>query len=364
MKAVILVGGQGTRLKPLTINTPKAMVPVLNRPFLEYVIGNLSRHKEREITLALSHLAQPIKDYFDYGSQFGVRLDYVLEKDPLGTAGAVKNTERSEYHSDETFLALNGDIITDLDITAMIDFHRQKGAKVTIALTPVDDPTSYGLIETDAKSRVMRFLEKPNWSQVTTNMINAGTYILEPDIMAYIPPQTNFSIEHELFPLLLEQGVPIYAYPSSAYWIDTGTPEKYFRLNKDLLSGKSSQHGLSSGSKVVIGKKSDIHPTVRITAPVVIGDNCTIGQKAKLTGPVVIGPGSVILDDASIAESIIWQSVNIGSGVKVKSSIIANDCRLDDGSIVEEAVLGDNVTVASGFKLEPGSKIWPGTAVR
>ncbi len=363
MKAVILVGGQGTRLRPLTINTPKAMVPVLNTPFLEHVIHHLSRHNVREITLALSHLAQPIKDYFGDGSRFGVRLNYVLEETPLGTAGAVKNTERSERYLDETFLVLNGDIITDLDITAMLDSHRQRRSKATIALTPVDDPTSYGLIETDAKGRVTRFLEKPGWSQVTTNMINAGTYIIEPDVMASIPPRTKFSFEHELFPLFLEQDEPIYAYPSSAYWIDIGTPEKYLRLNKDLLSGKSTQYAPGSGVRVVIGDKCHIHPTAEITAPVVIGDNCAIGQGVRLTGPVVIGSGSVILDNAVITESVIWQAVNIGSGVKVKGSIIASNCRLDDGSIVEEAVLGDNVTVTSGYKLEPGSKIWPGTAV-
>ncbi len=363
MKAVILVGGQGTRLRPLTINTPKAMVPVLNTPFLEHVIHHLSRHNASEITLALSHLAQPIKDYFGDGSRFGVRLNYVLEKAPLGTAGAVKNTERSESFLDETFLVLNGDIITDLDITAMMDFHRQKGAKITIALTPVDDPTSYGLIETNAYGRVTRFLEKPSWSQVTTNMINAGTYILEPDVMAYIPPQTRFSFEHELFPLFLRKDKPIYAYPSAAYWIDIGTPEKYLRLNIDLLSGKSSQYDPGSGGKVVIGEKCRIHPTAEITAPAVIGSNCTIGQRVRLRGPVVIGSGCVILDDAVITESVIWQDVNIGSRVRLKGSVIASNCRLDDGSTVEEAVLGDNVTVASGYKLEPGSKIWPGTAV-
>ena len=360
MKAVILVGGQGTRLRPLTINAPKAMVPVLNMPFLEHVICHLSRHKVMQITMAQSHLAQSIADYFGDGSRFGVRINYVLEKTPLGTAGAVKNAER---YLDETFLVLNGDIVTDLDITAMLDAHRRSRAKATIALTPVDDPTSYGLIETDDKSRVTRFLEKPSWSQVTTNMINAGTYILEPDVVACIPSQTNFSFEHDLFPLFLEQDMPIYAYPSAAYWMDIGTPEKYLQLNTDLLSGKGGQHGLPLGSKVVIGQKCDIHPTAQISEPVVIGSNCTIGQQVRLVGPVVIGPGCVILDDAVITESVIWGAVNIGSGARIMHSIIASNCRLEDGSIVEKAVLGDNVTVASGYELELGSKIWPGTAV-
>ena len=360
MKAVILVGGQGTRLRPLTINTPKALVPVLNTPFLEHVICYLSRHSVREIILALSYLAQPIEDNFGTGSRFGVRLNYVLEATPLGTAGAVKNAER---YLDETFLLLNGDIFTDLDITAMTDFHRQRRAKATIALTSVEDPTSYGLIETDTQGRVMRFLEKPGWNQVTTNMINAGTYILEPDVMAQVPPQTNFSFEHELFPLLLDQDEPIYAYPSSAYWLDIGTPEKYFRLNKDLLSGKSSQYGFS-GEEVIIGEKSHVHPTVQIIGPATIGSSCNIGQRVRITGPVVIGAGCQILGDTVIEESIIWHAVKIGRGAAVRHSIIANNCRLDADSIVEDSVLGDNVTVASGYKLEPGSKIWPGTVVK
>ena len=358
MKAVILVGGLGTRLRPLTINTPKAMVPVLNAPFLEYVIRRLRQHNVREIVLALSHLAQPIEDYFGNGSRLGIRLNYILEETPLGTAGAVKNAEN---FLDEPFLVLNGDIFTDLDLTAMMDFHSKSRSKATIALTPVDDPTSYGLIETDAKGRVTRFLEKPSWKQVTTNMINAGTYILEPDVMSYVPPQTKFSFEHEVFPPLLEQGEPIYAYPSSCYWMDIGTPEKYFWLNKDLLIGKSNQY--HSVEQVVIGEQDNIHPTAQVTGPAVIGSNCTIWQKARLSGPVITGSGCIILENAIIKESIIWHDVRIEPGAQVSHSIIANNCRLGAGSIIEDSVLGDNVTVSSGHRLEPGSKIWPGIIV-
>jgi len=370
MKAVILVGGLGTRLRPLTINTPKAMVPVLNTPFLEHVIGNLRRHNVKDITLAQSHLAQPVKDYFDNGSRFGVRLNYTVEDTPMGTAGAVKMAEK---HLDEAFLVLNGDIFTDLDFTAMIDFHRKSQAKITIALTPVEDPTSYGLIETNTQGRVTRFLEKPSWDQVTTNMINAGSYVLEPDVLTHIPPKTNFSFERMLFPLFLEWGKPIFAYSSSAYWLDIGTPEKYFQLNKDLLSGKSSlpvrpwqagQHGFASSKEVIIGEKSHIHPTAQITGPAVIGSNCTIGQQVRVNGPVVIGAGCQILEDTVIEESLIWQAVHIGPGTKVRGSIIANNCRLDAGSIIKDSVLADNVIVTSSGKLEPGCKIWPGTIVR
>ena len=360
MKAVILVGGQATRLLPLTCNIPKAMVPVLNIPFIEYVTRHLSQHQIKDIVLAQGNLAQPIEDYLGDGSQLGVKFYYVREDTPLGTAGAVKNAER---YLNESFLMLNGDIFTDLDITAMIDFHQEKRAEVTIALTPVDDPTSYGLIETDAKGRITRFLEKPDRSQITTNTINAGTYVLEPEILAQIPPQTKVSIEGEVFPLLLKQDRPVYAYPSSAYWIDMGTPEKYFRIHRDLFSGESRQYVPASPAEVVIGKQSYTHPTAQIKGPVMIGDNCAIGRNVRLTGPVVIGAGCTILEDTVIEESIIWQNAQIEPRVTLRNSIIADNCCLNAGSTIKDSILGDNVTVASSYELEPGSKIWPGTTV-
>jgi len=359
MKAVILVGGEGTRLYPLTCNMPKAMVPVLNIPFLEHVIHYLSYHQVNDIILAQSRPSQSIESYLGDGSQFGVRLNYSIEDAPLGTAGAVKNAEK---YLNEAFLVLNGDVFSDLDITAMIDFHLERKAKATIALTPVDDPTSYGLIETNAQDRVTRFLEKPSWSQVTTNMINAGTYVLEPEILAQIPPHANFSFERELFPLLLGQGKPIYAYPSPAYFIDIGTPEKYLQLHQDLLSGKSSQYGLAT-REVVIGEKSYIHPTAQTMGPILIGRNCSIGQSVKLLGPVVIGDGCTILEGAVIEQSIIWRNAQLGQQVKLKNSIVADNCCLNDYSIIEESVLADNVTVVSGYRLQPDSRIWPGTTV-
>jgi len=356
MKAVILVGGEATRLRPLTCNIAKAMVPVLNTPFLEHVIAHLSEQQVKDIVLAQGRLAQPIESYFEDGRRFGVRLTYIVEDEPLGTAGAVKNAE--EY-LDEAFLVLNGDIFTDLDITAMRTYHRQRKAKATIALTPVEDPTIYGLIETDAQGRVTRFLEKPSWDQVTTNMINAGTYILEPDILSQIPSQTKVSIERETFPQLVEQGEPVYAYDSSAYWIDIGTPEKYLQLHRDLLSGKSSRYLFAPGKEIQIGEQSYIHPTAQIKGPAVIGNNCSIGRRVELIGPSVIGPGCTILEDTVITGSVIWQNVRLGPRVNFKNSIAASNSCLNADSIVEDSVIGDDVTIASGSKLEPGSKIWP-----
>jgi len=310
---------------------PKAMVPVLNKPFLEHVIRHLDSHGIADIILAQSAHSQPIHEYFKNGSELGVKLHYSIEDKPLGTAGAVKLAER---YLDETFFGLNGDIFTDLDITAMLAFHRERKAKATIALAPVDDPTSYGLIETDDSGRVTRFLEKPSPEQVTTNMINAGTYIMEPDVLKHIPPGTMSSFERELFPLLLELGEPVFAYASSAYWIDIGTTEKYLQLNMDLLHSSVS-----------------------------IGDNCTIGRGVRVIGPAVIGSGSTIMDDAVVEKSVVWQNTRICERASVTGSIIAQNCCLNEDSLISHSVLGENVTVAGGAILEPGRKIWPGETV-
>ena len=360
MQAVILVGGQATRLRPLTINTPKAMVPVLNVPFLEHIIRHLCRHGVDEIVLAQHHLAVPIENYLGGGDQFGAKLTYVIEESPRGTAGAVKNVER---YLDDTFLALNGDIFTDLDITAMIDFHRQQKAQATIALTPVDDPTAYGLIETDARGRVRQFLEKPDPSEITTNMINAGTYVLEPEVLTQIPPGRRVSIERETFPLLVGNGEPVYAYQSSGYWMDMGTPEKYLQLHRDLLGGKSTWYSPSVGQEVLISERCNIDPTAQMEGPVVIGDNCTIGPRVQMTGPVVIDTGCTIGEDSVVEDAIIWHEVRLGRRVRLKSSVVADHCTLNDGSVVEDSVLGDNVTLASGTRLDPCSRIQPGTTV-
>lgn len=223
MKGVILVGGEGTRMRPLTCNTAKAMLPVLNQPFLGHMIRYLREGGINDIIFALCYLPDNIKRYFGDGSQFGVKLTYVVEESPLGTAGGVKN---AAAYLDDLFFVFNGDIVTDIDLRAMLSFHRRRKAKATIALTPVEDPSHYGVVETNAQGRVKRFIEKPPREEATTNMINAGIYILDPQVLNDVPPRTFFMFERHLFPLLLEKGVPIYGFPCDAYWIDMGTPGK------------------------------------------------------------------------------------------------------------------------------------------
>jgi mannose-1-phosphate guanylyltransferase len=352
MKAFILVGGEGTRLRPLTCNTTKAMVPVLNKPFLEHLLGYLKRHDFTDIILALSYLPQRIRDYFGDGAKMGVRLSYLIEEEPLGTAGAVKN---AASYLDDSFLMLNGDVFTDLDITAMIDCHRQRKAVATIAVTPVDDPTAYGLIETDDGGRVTRFLEKPRREEVTTNLINAGVYILEPDILARIPPGKKVSIEKETFQQLLAGRDAMYAYPTSAYWLDMGTPEKYLRLNHDLLLGKAPAP-LDTGG----GGNSQIDPSAEIEAPVLIGEGCIIGRGVKLKGPAVLGPQCKIDQGATIDGAVLWDNVKIGAGAALRNCIAASHSEIREKSVVpDNCVLGDNVVVGKNNRLAQGTLIHP-----
>lgn len=249
MKAVLLVGGEGTRLRPLTCNTVKAMVPVANKPFLEHIIAYLSSHGVDEIVVTLCYLPDRIRDYFGDGRRFGVKMDYVREESPLGTAGAVKN---AAAHLDSTFVVLNGDIFTGLDLSNMIVAHRYRGAEATIALTPVDNPTAYGVVEMEQTGRVRRFVEKPPPDQVTSNLINAGTYVLEPCVLEEIPAGMPCMFEHHVFPGLLQRRAAFYGYVSSTYWLDIGTPEKYRKLNCDLVAGTCpSGVGVTAGETSV-----------------------------------------------------------------------------------------------------------------
>jgi mannose-1-phosphate guanylyltransferase len=359
LKAVILVGGQGTRLRPLTYNTPKPMVPVLNLPFLEHVIRNLQAHNVTEIVMAQHYLAASMKEYFGNGSRLGVKLYYVMEDSPLGTAGAIKNVEG---FLDSTFFVLNGDIFHNRDFTALLKFHRRHRAKATLVLSPVEDPTIYGVVETDKRGRVTSFVEKPKKEDVTTNMINAGTYVLEPDVLQRIPVDTKFSFEREVFPQMVTEGLPVYAYPTDNYWMDTGTPEKYLQLHRDLLSGKCD--GCNLEADITLGKNCKINPSAKIKGKVVIGDNCKIGSGVKLTGPVVLGANCVVGADTAVKDSVVWHDTVIGAGATIKSSVLADNCKIGYGCSLNDAVLGDHVTIKDGVKLKKGSRIKPGETVK
>jgi mannose-1-phosphate guanylyltransferase len=355
MKAVILVGGEATRLRPLTCNTPKMMVPVLNRPFFEHLAGYLKKHNIIDIILAVGKSPGHIRDYFGDGSGLGVRLIYSTENLPLGTAGAVKNAER---FLNDSFIVLNGDIFTDIDLGGMMRLHRDNKAVASLALTPVEDPTIYGVVETDSEGRVRRFVEKPTRDKVTTNMINAGIYILEPDILSCIATNTFSMFERDVFPPLLENGQVVYGYPFQDYWIDIGTPDKYLKLHHDLLRRRAGGQG------VRFEGESFVHSSAQIDGPAIIGEGCSVARDSTVRGPAVLGARCRVEEGAVVEGAVLWQDCQIGRGAKLRNCLAARRCHVgEESEILDGCVLGDDVMVGKGSKLSQGIKIWPGEII-
>ena len=344
LKAVILVGGPGTRLQPLTDDLPKSVVPVLNRPFMEYTFAYLKQYGIEDIILTLNYLPDTIQSYFGDGSRYGVRLAYCMEKEPMGTAGAVKNTEA---YLDSTFVVLNGDVFTDMDLTDMLALHRDKRAMATISLSWVDDPSAFGVVETDDTQRVKQFIEKPPLSEATTNWINAGIYILEPDVLQHIPASRHYMFEKGLFPALLEMGEPVYGYPFRSYWLDMGTPEKYLTLNSDLLLARAGKPLTDSSGQAGVYYGSDIvmHPSANVTAPVMIGSRCRIGQSVSIKGPVVIGDDCLLEDGAGIENAVLWNGVSVGARAGLNHCIIGSNTGIEQHRQVENCVIASSQTI-------------------
>jgi mannose-1-phosphate guanylyltransferase len=355
MKAVILAGGEATRLRPLTCNTPKIMVPVLNRPFFEHLIGYLKKHNVIDLILAVGKSSVQIQDYFGDGSKLGVRLTYSIENLPLGTAGAVKNAEKYLHDS---FIVLNGDIFTDIDLTVMNRLHRKNKAIATLALTPVEDPTVYGVVVTDSEGRVKRFMEKPSRDKVTTNMINAGIYVLEPDILTHIAPNTFSMFERDVFPPLLENGQAMYGYPFHDYWIDIGTPDKYLKLHHDLLRRYVGNKGIRFEGE------SFVHSSAEIEGPAVIGEGCFIDRNSIVRGPAVLGARCRVEEGAVVEGAVLWQDCQVSKGARLRNCLVACRCQVgEESEISDNCVLSDDALVGKGSKLSRGTKVWPGKTI-
>ena len=355
MKAVILAGGEGTRLRPLTCNIPKPMVPILNRPFLEHMLAHLKGNDVDHAILTLCYLPDRIQAHFGGGEDAGLDLSYVLEEQPLGTAGAVKNVEQD---LDGSFFVLNGDVFTDLDLKAMVRFHREKKAQVTIFLTPVDDPSAFGVVETDEGDRVQSFLEKPSPQETTSNWINGGIYLIEPQALSHAPSGEFYMFERGLFPRLLELGIPVYGYRARPYWMDLGTPTNYLQVHRDLLTG-ASRSPWSEGGDTGLGRSS-VDPSASVTGPVLLGERCSIGPGAVIQGPAVLGPGCVVGQDARILGSILWQGVAVERGAALTGCIIGDGARIGEGSSVGEGcILGDKAILGKGNHIDRGTVLWP-----
>lgn len=360
MRAVLMAGGSGTRLRPLTCDLPKPMVPILNRPIAEHIINLLKRHGIKEVIATLHYLPDVMRDYFQDGSDFDIEMTYAVEEDqPLGTAGCVKNIAEL---LDDTFLVISGDSITDFDLEAAIAFHKQKQSKATLVLTRVPNPIEFGVVITDPDGRINRFLEKPSTSEIFSDTVNTGTYILEPEVLQYLPENEESDFSKDLFPLLLEKEEPMFGYIAEGYWCDVGHLDAYREAQYDALYRKVkldlAYEEQSPG--LWLGQNTHIDPTAQIETPVLIGSNCRVGARVKIEAGSAIGDNVTIGSDADLKRPIVWNGATIGDEAHLRACVIARGTRVDRrAQVLEGAVVGPLSTVGEEAQISPSVRVWP-----
>ncbi len=359
MKAVILAGGEGTRLRPLTSNTPKPMMPIANKPMMEHIVGLLAKHGFDDIVVTVAFLANQIRDYFGDGSDFGVRMRYATEESPLGTAGSVRN---ASAELDDTFLVISGDVLTDIDLSAFVDGHRKANAAASIALKRVENPLEFGIVITDADGTIERFLEKPTWGQVFSDTINTGIYVLEPSVFDFIPEGEVVDFSGDVFPAMLERGDLLHGHVAEGYWEDVGTLEAYIRSHADVLDGRVRVDigGFRMGTDQWIGSDVEISPDAIIEGPVVIGDSCRIEAGARVREYTVLGTDVVVKSDAFLERAVCHDHVYVGYGANLRGCVIGRNTNLRTRARAEEGVVvGDECFVGDDAVINPGVKIYP-----
>lgn len=316
MQAVILAGGKGTRLYPLTSRVPKPMVNFFNKPVLEHTIELLKRHDIRDIVITLAYKAEQIIDHFGGGSKWGVHIQYALEDTPMGTAGGLR---RMQPLLNDTFLIISGDAVTDFDLKAAVGFHKHKSAIATMLLYEVDDPSQFGIVESDDDGKIRRFIEKPRPSEAFTNTINTGIYVLEPELISYIPYDTAYDFSKDIFPRLLQNQEPFYSYRSEGYWCDVGSLAQYRNVHFDALTGKVKLNLPANrvASGIWVGEDAEIHPSVHLKAPFYVGNGVKIGRGSSLGRYTVVSDMGVVQDSARVRHSILGKSVSIGRNAEV-----------------------------------------------
>jgi NDP-sugar pyrophosphorylase family protein len=350
MKAILLAGGKGTRLRPLTVHTPKPIVPIFNRPFLHYQIDLLKQVPEiDEVILSLNYQPRRIEDVFGDGSDVGLKIRYVVEPSPLGTGGAIRYAGDSLT---ESVVVFNGDVLTQIDLAAVIRLHRERQARATIVLTPVENPSAYGLVETEADGRVRRFLEKPSADEITCDTINAGIYVLEPDTFDRIPKDTAWSIERSYFPSLIERGESFVAYTYRGYWIDIGTPEKYTQVHRDVMDGRYVAPPFDGGCRgAFIDPAARVDDGATIEGPAFIDEGVVIKAGARIGAYTVLGRQCQVEEDAVVEGAIVWANGRIGRDASVNGAILGRHCHVGRGARVGAgAVLGDKSVVTDYSK--------------
>jgi mannose-1-phosphate guanylyltransferase/phosphomannomutase len=366
MKAIIMAGGFGTRLRPLTCKIPKPMVPMVNRPMMEHIIMLLKEHQITEMVALLFHQAESISGYFGDGSKFGVKIDYLRPDADYGTAGAVGMARELLK---EPFIVISGDLLTDFDLGGIVDFHNQKKALATITLTRVANPLEYGIVITDQDDKISRFLEKPTWGQVFSDTINTGIYVFQPEIFGLIPHKREFDFSQDLFPLILSQNQPLYGCITNGYWRDIGNITEYRQAHLDALKGEvrvdiEGDRLNLIGKDIWVGKGSKINAkNSRLTGAVIMGRNVTVGQGTHLHD-AVIGDDCHIGENAFIEHSIIWSGCHIGDRARVEEAIVCDGAEIGSQAVIEQhAILSSQVKIGSQARVSANVKVWPGKSV-
>jgi mannose-1-phosphate guanylyltransferase len=344
MRAVVLAGGEGTRLRPLTYAVPKPLLPIANRAFLEHQLGWLGSYGVTEVVLALGYRSDAFRRSFPDGRAAGLPLRIAVEPEPMGTGGAIRFAAEG---TEERFVVCNGDVLTDLDLGLLLRFHAEREAEATIALTQVDDPTAFGVVPTDADGRVLGFIEKPARGEAPTDWVNAGTYVFEPGILERIPPGQRVSVERDTFPALLAEGGGLFAMPEGGYWLDIGTPAKYLQAHLDALIGRG--HLLRGATEVAPG--------------VWLQGDASVDASARLEPPVLLGVGAVVEPDAMVAASVLGPGASVGKGAVVARSVLLDGAWVDAGAETADSVIGFGAVVGPEAVVTDLTVVGPGAAV-
>lgn len=361
MKAVIMAGGFGTRLRPLTLNIPKPMVPLGGIPVIEHLVKLLKSHDFNDITALLYFQADQIREHLGDGSKWGVKINYVMAEADFGTAGSVKNAQK---FLGERFMIISGDVATDIDLTAAVEFHKKSKADASMVLTRVENPLAYGVVIVDEKGKIERFLEKPSWGQVFSDTINTGIYILEPEILDLVPEQTDFDFSKNLFPQMLADKRRLYGYIAGGYWRDIGNTDEYMAAHQDLLDGSLNLQGLGQkiekeNAVVWLGKDTQISPRADFSGTVIIGDRTKVGPRARLFNSV-IGKDSIVGREADVNRTVAWDNVSIGPRTRISETIICKGAVISEEAVLEEnVIISDKAKVGDGARVKANVKVWP-----
>ena len=359
MKAVIMAGGEGTRLRPLTCGRPKPMVPIVNKPVMEHIIELLKQYDANEIAVTLQYMPDMVKDYFGDGSEFGAKISYFVEQTPMGTAGSVRNAEEI---LDDTFIVISGDALTDIDLGKAMTFHKTKGSMATLILKRENNPLEYGVVVTDETGRITRFLEKPCWGEVFSDTVNTGIYILSPEIFNYYKRNEIFDFSKDLFPILLKEKKQMYGYITHDYWCDVGDLGAYINSHADILQGKVKIKipGKQISDQIWVGENSIVDEGAILESPCIIGSNNHIKTKATIGAYTVIGDNNIINNRSVLKKSIIWNNCRLDNNVQLRGCVLCNKVQARDNvSLFESSVIGDGTELKENVIIKPSIKVWP-----